>query len=66
MDDFSEIGDNTHKKKNPTSVGSVKSMSSKASVKNGLGYSPVPLDFIEYTKESIKIWLNGNVLNNNI
>jgi len=66
MDDISEIGDLTHKKKNPTNVGSVKSVSSKASVKTGLGYSPIPLDLIEYTKESIKIWLNGNVLSNNI
>ncbi len=40
--------------------------SSKTSVASSLGYSPIPREMIEYTKESIKIWLNGNILSTNI
>ena len=35
-------------------------------MRSGLGYTPIPREMIEYTKESIKIWLNGNVLATNI
>ncbi|KAL4497051.1 hypothetical protein ABPG72_002207 [Tetrahymena utriculariae] len=73
QDDQSDITTNNNisniKKKYSASVASAKTHSSRASIRStrsALGYSPVPKEMFEHSKDQIKNWLNFTVLQNNI